>query len=63
MFLAPVPARSQAGKTAWVWNADGTGTPLVLQGHQDGVYSAAFSPDRTRLATASYDHTARGWPG
>jgi WD40 repeat protein len=29
--------------------------------HQDGVYQAAFSPDGTRLLTASGDKTAKLW--
>jgi len=33
----------------------------VLRGHQDSVYSVAFSPDGQRLATASADGTARIW--
>ena len=33
----------------------------VLRGHQDSVYSVAFSPDEERLATASRDNTARIW--
>ena len=33
----------------------------VLSGHGDRVYSAAFSPDGTRIVTASYDKTARIW--
>ncbi len=48
-------------KTARVWNADGTGQPLVLRGHQDRVYSAGFSPDGKRIVTASFDKTARVW--
>ncbi|WP_433932789.1 protein kinase [Sorangium cellulosum] len=48
-------------KTARVWNADGTGEPLILRGHEDGVYAAAFSPDGTRIVTASLDKTARVW--
>jgi WD40 repeat protein/predicted Ser/Thr protein kinase len=44
-----------------VWNADGTGEPLVLRGHEDWVISAAFSPDGTRIVTASFDRTARVW--
>jgi hypothetical protein len=44
-----------------VWNADGSGEPLVLAGHEGLVWSAAFSPDGTRIVTASADWTARVW--
>ncbi|WP_437926558.1 protein kinase [Sorangium sp. So ce291] len=47
--------------TARVWNADGTGQPIVLRGHEDVVRSAAFSPDGRRIVTASWDGTARVW--
>ena len=33
----------------------------VLSGHGDGVSSAAYSPDGTRIVTASCDKTARIW--
>jgi eukaryotic-like serine/threonine-protein kinase len=33
----------------------------VLSGHTDIVYFAAYSPDGTRIVTASRDHTARIW--
>ena len=33
----------------------------VLSGHGDQVVSAAYSPDGTRIVTASYDRTARIW--
>ena len=33
----------------------------VLLGHEDRVWSAAFSPDGTRIVTASVDKTARLW--
>jgi WD40 repeat protein len=41
--------------------AAGTEQALVLGGHQDRVRSAAFSPDGTRIVTASNDRTARIW--
>jgi hypothetical protein len=34
---------------------------LVLNGHEDYVYSAAFSPDGQRIVTGSSDKTARIW--
>jgi len=42
-----------------VWDAT-TGTVLhTLPGHAAGIYGVAFSPDGTRIATASSDGTAR----
>jgi WD40 repeat protein len=42
-----------------VWDAT-TGTELVtLSGHADSVSGVAFSPEGTRLATASFDGTAQ----
>jgi WD40 repeat protein len=38
---------------------DGSGTPVVLRGHLDALRSAMFSPDGTRVVTASRDRTAR----
>jgi WD40 repeat protein/tRNA A-37 threonylcarbamoyl transferase component Bud32 len=37
------------------------GTPLTLCGHTDGVSSVAYSPDGTRLASASWDQTIKLW--
>jgi WD40 repeat protein/tRNA A-37 threonylcarbamoyl transferase component Bud32 len=48
-------------RTARVRNADGTGEPVVLRGHDDRVNSVAFSPDGARVVTASRDRTARIW--
>jgi WD40 repeat protein/serine/threonine protein kinase len=54
-------ATASGGATARVWNADGTGEPVVLRGHQKAVWSVAWSPDGTRVVTTSEDRTARVW--
>ncbi len=37
------------------------GTLLTLIGHGDSVYSVAWSPDGSKITTASRDGTARVW--
>ena len=48
-------------RTARVWNADGTGKPIVLRGHDAAVLYAVFSHDGRRIVTTSSDNTARVW--
>lgn len=45
---------------ARVWDLQGNQI-AELKGHQGPINSVCFSPDGTRLATASSDHTARLW--
>lgn len=53
-----VLASAAYDRTVRIWGDDG---PLVLVGHTDEVWDAAWSPDGARLATASRDGTVRVW--
>ena len=46
---------------ARVWNADGTGAPILLRGTPNALAGAVWSPDGTRIATASADAVVRVW--
>jgi WD40 repeat protein len=48
-------------KTARIWDAATAKEIAVLRGHDNWVASAAFSPDGSRIVTASGDKTARIW--
>jgi WD40 repeat protein len=48
-------------KTARIWDVATANEIAVLRGHDNGVRCAAFSPDGTRIVTASWDKTARIW--
>ncbi len=48
-------------KTVRVWNADGSGQPLVLRGHDATVRAAAFGLDGQRIVSSSADGTVRLW--
>jgi len=44
-----------------MWDAVSEASLAELTGHTGSVNSAAFSPDGTRIVTASYDQPARVW--
>jgi WD40 repeat protein len=44
-------------KTAKIWWREGT----TLEGHQNWVINAQFSPDGQSIVTASWDNTAKVW--
>jgi len=45
----------------FIWNDRILKGTAILKGHTDTVTRCAFSPDGTRIVTASYDKTARLW--
>ena len=51
------PLTTRRGSGTWPPGSAGA----VLEGHTDRVKDVAFAPDASRLATASYDKTARIW--
>ena len=44
-----------------IWQADGSGQPMTLSGHEGTVTWAAFSEDGSRVISTSEDGTARIW--
>ena len=45
----------------WSRSQDGNWNSVTIQGHQEFVTSAAFSPDGDRIVTAAEGNTARVW--
>ncbi len=52
---------SGSGDKTGLWDVAAGECRRVLAGHTDRVSGVAFAPDASRLATASYDKTARIW--
>ena len=45
----------------YIINANNGGTELVINGHDDKITSATFSPDGKAIATSSHDKTIKLW--
>jgi WD40 repeat protein len=53
--------RDSSGNAVSVRDAASGQLQLTLTGHTDTIWDLAFSPDGTRLVTASFDKTAKVW--
>ena len=47
--------------TAHIWDTETDKCIINLEGHTDWVRTVYFSPDGTKIVTASYDRTAKIW--
>ena len=47
--------------TVRLWQADGSGEPLILRGHEGGVLRASFQPGRDAGGQRGQDGTVRLW--
>jgi WD40 repeat protein len=47
--------------TPTIWDATTGAEVVTLRGHTGGVFSATFSPDGSRIVTASTDGTVKWW--
>src|SRR5262249_23130016 len=48
-------------KTVRIWDVQTGECQHTLEGHSNSVWSVAFSPDGSRVASGSFDNTVRVW--
>jgi WD40 repeat protein len=56
-----IAASTAEGGPVWIWSADGTGEPVMIQVEGVGLGSESFLPDGERILTGAWDGVARIW--
>ena len=52
---------TEKSKEVRIWDLQTQKLFTVIKAHTNGIHSIEFSPDRKKIVTSSYDHTAKIW--